>query len=58
MSWKEYFFALFLMDSVVLIFVIMILTLQNYMPLSEGKGGLSIDLAFDIANGFITDADL
>jgi potassium-transporting ATPase potassium-binding subunit len=58
MSWKEYFFALFLMDSVVLIFVIMILTLQNYIPLSDGKGGLSIDLVFDIAIGFITDTDL
>ena len=58
MSWKEYFFALFLMDSVVLIFVVIILTLQNYMPLSEGKDGLSIDLAFNIAIGFIADTDL
>lgn len=58
MSWKEYFFALFLTNTVVLIFVIMILILQNYLPISEGKGGLSLDLAFNTAISFITDTDL
>ncbi len=58
MSWKEYFFALFLTNMAVLIFVIMILTLQNYLPISEGKGGLSLDLAFNTAISFITDTDL
>jgi potassium-transporting ATPase potassium-binding subunit len=58
MSWKEYFLSLFLIDLVVLIFVVIILTFQNYMPLSEGKGGLSIDLAFNTAIGFIADTDL
>ena len=58
MSWKEYFFALFLTNMVVLIFIFIILTLQNYLPLSEGKGGLSIDLAFNTAISFITDTNL
>ncbi len=58
MSWKEYFFALFLTNMVVLIFIFMILILQNYLPLSEGKGGLSIDLAFNTAVSFITDTNL
>jgi K+-transporting ATPase ATPase A chain len=58
MSWKEYFFALFLTNTVVLIFIFIISTLQNYLPLSDGKGGLSIDLAFNTAISFITDTNL
>ena len=58
MSWKEYFFALFLTNMVVLIFIFMVFILQNYLPLSEGKGGLSIDLAFNTAVSFLTDTNL
>ncbi len=58
MSWKEYFFALFLTDVIVLLFIVLILTFQNYLPFSDGKGGLSLDLAFNTAVGFITDTDL
>lgn len=58
MSWKEYFFALFLTNMVVVVFVILILTFQNYLPLSEGKEGFSFDLAFNTAISFITDTNL
>lgn len=58
MSWKEYFFALFLTNMVVVIFIIFVLTFQNYLPLSEGKEGLSFDLAFHTAISFITDTNL
>jgi len=58
MSWKEYFFALFLTNMVVVIFIILVLTFQNYLPLSEGKEGLSFDLAFHTAISFITDTNL
>ena len=58
MSWKEYFFALFTTNMVVLIFVVLVLTLQNHLPLSEGKEGFSIDLAFNTAISFITDTNL
>ncbi len=58
MNWKEYFFALFLTDIVILLFVILVLTFQNYLPFSDGKGGLSLDLAFNTAMGFITGTDL
>jgi K+-transporting ATPase ATPase A chain len=58
MSWKEYFLALFLTNMVVVVFVILILTFQNYLPLSEGKEGFSFDLAFNTAISFITDTNL
>jgi K+-transporting ATPase ATPase A chain len=58
MSWKEYFFALLLTNMVVVAFVILILTFQNYLPLSEGKEGFSFDLAFNTAISFITDTNL
>lgn len=58
MSWKEYFFALFLTNMVVVIFIILVLTFQNYLPLSEGKEGFSFDLAFHTAISFITDTNL
>ncbi|TVP40969.1 potassium-transporting ATPase subunit KdpA [Candidatus Nitrosocosmicus arcticus] len=58
MSWKEYFLALFLTNMVVVVFIILILTFQNYLPLSEGKGGFSFDLALNTAISFITDTNL
>jgi K+-transporting ATPase ATPase A chain len=58
MNWKEYFFALFLTNMVVVVFIILVLTFQNYLPLSEGKEGLSFDLAFHTAISFITDTNL
>lgn len=58
MSWKEYFLALFVTNMVVVAFIILILTFQNYLPLSEGKGGFSFDLAFNTAISFITDTNL
>ncbi|MDN5845399.1 MAG: potassium-transporting ATPase subunit KdpA [Candidatus Nitrosocosmicus sp.] len=58
MGWKEYFFALFLTNMVVVVFVILVLTFQNYLPLSEGKDGFSFDLAFNTAVSFITDTNL
>lgn len=58
MSWKEYFLALFLTNTVVVVFVILILMFQNYLPLSDGKEGFSFDLAFNTAISFITDTNL
>ena len=58
MSWKEYFLALFLTNMAVVVFVILILTFQNYLPLSDGKEGFSFDLALNTAISFITDTNL
>jgi potassium-transporting ATPase potassium-binding subunit len=58
MSWKEYFLALFITNMAVVVFIILILTFQNYLPLSEGKGGFSFDLAVNTAISFITDTNL
>ena len=58
MSWKEYFLALFITNMAVVVFIILILTFQNYLPLSEGKEGFSFDLAFNTAISFITDTNL
>jgi K+-transporting ATPase ATPase A chain len=58
MSWKEYFLALFLTNMAVVVFIILILTFQNYLPLSEGKEGFSLDLAVNTAISFITDTNL
>ena len=59
MNWKEYFLGLFLTNMIVIAFVILVLTFQNYLPLSEGdKGGFSFDLAFHTAISFITDTNL
>jgi len=58
MSWKEYFLALFLTNMAVVVFIILILTFQNYLPLSEGKDGFSFDLAVNTAISFITDTNL
>ncbi len=58
MSWKEYFLALFITNMAVVVFIILVLTFQNYLPLSEGKEGFSFDLAFNTAISFITDTNL
>jgi len=58
MNWKEYFFALFLTDIIVLLFVILVLTFQNFLPLLDGKAGLYLDLAFNNEMGFIAGTDL
>jgi potassium-transporting ATPase potassium-binding subunit len=39
MTWKEYFFALFLTNVIVVVFVILVLTLQNYLPFSQHVRG-------------------
>ncbi len=43
---------------VVVAFVILVLTLQNFLPMANGKQGLSFDLAFNTAISFITEPDL
>ena len=58
MTWKEYFFALFTTTVISIIFVILVLSLQNYLPSSQHVDGLSIDLAFHTAVSFITNTDL
>jgi len=58
MTWKQYFFALFVTDIAVAIFMILVLTLQNYLPSHENFKGLSLDLAFNTAMSFVTDTNL
>ncbi|MGB9168322.1 MAG: potassium-transporting ATPase subunit KdpA [Nitrososphaeraceae archaeon] len=58
MTWKEYFFALFITNMVVVVIVILILTFQNYLPLTTPVQGLSVDLAVNTAISFITDTNL
>ena len=58
MSWKEYFFALFLTSIISVIFVMLVLMLQNYLPSAQPVEGLSIDLAFHTAMSFITNTNL
>jgi potassium-transporting ATPase potassium-binding subunit len=58
MTWKQYFFALFLTNMIVVVFVIFVLTLQNFLPSSQHVNGLPLDLAFHTAVSFVTDTDL
>ena len=58
MTWKEYFFALFLTSIISVVFVMLVLMLQNYLPFAQHAGGLSIDLAFHTAMSFITNTNL
>ncbi|HEY7081912.1 MAG TPA: potassium-transporting ATPase subunit KdpA [Nitrososphaeraceae archaeon] len=58
MTWKQYFFALFVTDIAVAVFMILVLTLQNYLPSHENFKGLSLDLAFNTAMSFVTDTNL
>jgi potassium-transporting ATPase potassium-binding subunit len=58
MTWKEYFLALFMTSLISIIFVILVLSFQNYLLPSQHVDGLSIDLAFHTAVSFITNTDL
>ena len=58
MTWKEYFLALLTTTVISIIFVILVLCLQNYLPSSQHVDGLSIDLAFHTAVSFVTNTDL
>jgi K+-transporting ATPase ATPase A chain len=58
MTWKQYFFALFLTNMIVVVFVIFVLTLQNFFPSSQHVNGLPLDLAFHTAVSFVTDTNL
>jgi potassium-transporting ATPase potassium-binding subunit len=58
MTWKQYFLALFLTDMIVIVFDILVLTLQNYLPSGQHVKGLSLDLAFNTAVSFVTDTNL
>ena len=58
MTWKQYFLALFVTDMVVAVFIIIVLTFQNYLPSHENFKGLSLDLAFNTAISFVTDTNL
>jgi K+-transporting ATPase ATPase A chain len=58
MTWKEYFFALFITNMIVVVVIILILVFQNYLPLSNNVEGFSIDLAVHTAISFITDTNL
>ena len=37
MNWKEYFIALFVTNMVVVVFIILVLTFQNYLSLAEAN---------------------
>lgn len=58
MSWKEYFFALFITNMVVVVVIILILVFQNYLPFSNNVEGFSLDLAIHTAISFITGTNL
>ena len=58
MTWKEYFFALLTTTIISIIFVMLMLSFQNYLPSSQHVNGLSIDLAFHTAMSFVTNTDL
>lgn len=60
MTWKEYFFAIFTINIIAIIFVILVLTFQNYIPFLSPQRveGLPIDLAFHTAISFITGTNL
>ena len=58
MTWKEYFFALFITNMIVVVIIILILVFQNYLPLSNNVEGFSIDLAVHTAISFISDTNL
>ena len=52
------FLALFLTNVIVIVFAILILTLQNYLTFSQHVKWLRIDLGFHIAISFVIDTDL
>jgi potassium-transporting ATPase potassium-binding subunit len=59
MTWKEYLFALLLVDGIVAVIFFVTVIIQNYLPLSTpGLEGFSFDLAFMQASSFITNTNL
>ena len=59
MSWKEYFIAMVLLNSVQLIIGFLVLVFQGSLPLNpQGFPGLSWDLAFHTATSFATNTNL
>ena len=58
MTWKQYFLAMLTTTIISIIFVILVLSFQNYLPSSQQVDGLSIDLAFHTAMSFVTNTDL
>ena len=59
MTWKEYLFALLLVDGIVAVIFFIIVTIQNTLPLATpGLENFSIDLAFMQASSFITNTNL
>jgi potassium-transporting ATPase potassium-binding subunit len=59
MTWKEYLFALLLVDGIVAAIFFIIVTIQNILPLATpGLENFSIDLAFMQASSFITNTDI
>ena len=58
MTWKEYFFALFLTNMIVMVVIFLIFTFQNYLPSDTPVEGFSIDLAVNTAVSFITNTNL
>jgi K+-transporting ATPase ATPase A chain len=59
MTWKEYLFALLLVDGIVAAIFFIIVTIQNILPLATpGLENFSTDLAFMQASSFITNTNL
>ncbi|MGB8642142.1 MAG: potassium-transporting ATPase subunit KdpA, partial [Nitrososphaeraceae archaeon] len=59
MTWKEYLFALLLVDGIVAAIFFIIVIVQNALPLATpGLKNFSIDLAFMQASSFITNTNL
>ena len=59
MTWKEYLFALLLVDGIVAAVFFVIVATQNMLPLATPElENFSIDLAFMQASSFITNTDL
>jgi K+-transporting ATPase ATPase A chain len=58
MTWKEYFFALFITNMIVVAIIILILVFQNHLPFSNNVKGFSLDLAVHTAISFITGTNL
>jgi K+-transporting ATPase ATPase A chain len=59
MTWKEYLFALLLVDGIVAAVFFVIVVTQNMLPLATpGLENFSMDLAFMQASSFITNTNL
>ncbi len=58
MTWKEYFFALFITNMIVVIMFTLIFTFQDYLPYSSNVDRLPLDFAFTTAISFITETSL